>query len=96
MAEFKEKINSFEIIKTNEWPEYDLKVTLKPCFRCNHKCWFCEEYNNNTKTWTKEQCDQVLEKIKQLKHELNNVSTKELTKIKSDIMQKSPIQCLEG
>jgi organic radical activating enzyme len=66
MKEFKEKINSFEIIKTNEWPEYDLKVTLKPCFRCNHKCWFCEEYNNNTKTWSKEQCDQVLEKIKDI------------------------------
>ena len=63
---FNEKINSFEIIQTDEWPDYDLKVTLKPCFRCNHKCWFCEEYNNNTKTWTKEQCDNVLNKLKDI------------------------------
>lgn len=66
MKKFQEKINSFELIKTDEWPDYDLKVTLKPCFKCNHKCWFCEEYNNNTKTWTKEQCDQVLDKLKDI------------------------------
>ncbi len=58
------KIKNFELIKTEEWPDYDLKVTLKPCFKCNHKCWFCLEYNNNTKTWTKQQCDDVLEKLK--------------------------------
>lgn len=66
MKKFKEKINSFELIKTGEWPDYDLKVTLKPCFKCNHKCWFCEEYNNNTKTWTQNQCDLVLEKLKDI------------------------------
>lgn len=60
------KIKSFEIIKTDEWPEYDLKVTLKPSFKCNHRCWFCEEYNNNTKTWTKEQCDEVLLKLSEI------------------------------
>lgn len=60
------KIDSFEIIKTDEWPEYDLKVTLKPSFKCNHRCWFCEEYNNNTKTWTKEQCDEVLLKLSEI------------------------------
>ena len=64
--EIEDKIKSFELIKTDEWPEYDLKVTLKPCFRCNHKCWFCNEYNNNTKTWTKEDCDKVLEKLKSI------------------------------
>lgn len=66
MKKLNEKVDSFEIIKTDEWPDYDLKVTLKPCFKCNHKCWFCQEYNNNTKTWTKEQCDQVLDKLKDI------------------------------
>ena len=61
-----DKIESFELIQTDEWPDYDLKVTLKPCFRCNHKCWFCNEYDNNTKTWTKEDCDNVLEKLKSI------------------------------
>jgi organic radical activating enzyme len=61
-----DKIESFEIIKTGEWPEYDLKITLKPSFRCNHKCWFCTEYSNKTKTWTKDQCDQVLVKLKEI------------------------------
>ena len=62
-------MNRFEIIKTTGWPEYDLKVTLKPCFRCNHKCWFCEEYDNNTKVWSKEQCDIVLDKLKNIPKE---------------------------
>jgi len=66
MKKIPHKIKSFEIIQTDEWPEYDLKITLKPCFRCNHKCWFCEEYDNKTKTWTKDQCDQVLDKLKDI------------------------------
>ena len=59
-----DKIKSFEIIKSDYWPDYDLKITLKPSFRCNHKCWFCTEYSNNTKTWTLEQCNEVLLKLK--------------------------------
>lgn len=58
-----EQIKSFELIQTDEWPEYDLKITLKPSFKCNHRCWFCDEYDNKTKTWTKEQCDTVLSKL---------------------------------
>ena len=60
------KIKSFKLIKSEHWPEYDLKVTLKPCFRCNHECWFCEEYNNKTKMWTKDQCDIVIDKLKEI------------------------------
>ena len=66
MKEFTDTINSFEIIKSDEWPEYDIKITLKPCFKCNHKCWFCSEYDNTTKMWTKEQCDIVLDKLKEI------------------------------
>ena len=53
----------FSIIKSSDFPEYDLKVTLKPCFRCNHNCWFCNEYDNKTHMWTKEECDEVLGKL---------------------------------
>ena len=62
---YNNEIKSFELVKTNDWPDYDLKITLKPSFRCNHKCWFCTEYSNKTKTWTIEQCDQVLKKLKE-------------------------------
>ena len=60
------RLSKFSLIPTGDWPDYDLKVTLKPSFRCNHNCWFCEEYNNNTKMWTKEQCDQVIDKLKDI------------------------------
>lgn len=63
---YNNEIKSFELVKTNDWPDYDLKITLKPSFRCNHKCWFCTEYSNKTKTWTIEQCDQVLKKLKEI------------------------------
>lgn len=61
-----DKLSKFSLVPTHDWPAYDLKVTLKPSFRCNHNCWFCEEYNNNTKMWTKEQCDQVIDKLKDI------------------------------
>ena len=61
-----DKLSKFSLIPTHDWPAYDLKVTLKPSFRCNHNCWFCEEYNNSTKMWTKEQCDQVIDKLKDI------------------------------
>ena len=66
MSGFNDKITSFEIISHPDWFDYDLKVTLKPTFKCNHRCWFCNEYDNATKSWTKEQCDQVLEKLKDI------------------------------
>ena len=66
MIGFNDKITSFEIISHPEWFDYDLKVTLKPTFKCNHRCWFCSEYDNSTQSWTKEQCDAVLEKLKQI------------------------------
>ena len=56
-------MKSFKQIKTKEWFDYDLKITLKPCFKCNHECWFCSEYDNSTTVWTKEQCDLVIDKL---------------------------------
>lgn len=60
------KIKKFSLIKTSEFPEYDLKVTLKPSFRCNQNCWFCSEYDNKSKLWTKEECDYVLNKLENI------------------------------
>ena len=59
-------MKSFKLIKTQHYPEFDLKVTLKPCFRCNHNCWFCEEYDNASPVWTKDDCDFVIEKLKDI------------------------------
>ena len=56
-------MKSFKQIKTEEWFDYDLKITIKPCFKCNHKCWFCSEYDNSTSVWTKDHCDLVIEKL---------------------------------
>jgi MoaA/NifB/PqqE/SkfB family radical SAM enzyme len=66
MIGFENRVTSFEMIPHSEWFDYDLKVTLKPTFKCNHKCWFCTEYDNSTKSWTKEQCDLVLQKLKDI------------------------------
>lgn len=66
MTGFEDRVTSFEMISHSEWFDYDLKVTLKPTFKCNHQCWFCTEYDNSTKSWTKEQCDLVLEKLKDI------------------------------
>jgi MoaA/NifB/PqqE/SkfB family radical SAM enzyme len=66
MTGFNDKITSFEIIQHPEWFNYDLKITLKPTFKCNHRCWFCNEYDNSTQSWTAEQCDAVLDKLKEI------------------------------
>jgi organic radical activating enzyme len=58
------RLKKFALIQTPDWPTYDLKITLKPCFRCNHNCWFCGEYDNKTRMWTREDCDAVMQKLK--------------------------------
>lgn len=68
-----ERIEYFKQIPSKEWPLYDLKVTLKPCFRCNHKCWFCEEYNNNTKMWSKNDCDTVVNTLSKIPTDKENI-----------------------
>lgn len=60
------KINDFQLIQTSAYPEFDLKITLKPSYRCNQSCWFCEEYDNASYMWTKEDCDLVLDKLKEI------------------------------
>jgi len=59
-------IHKFEIIKTAQFPEYDLKVTLKPSFKCNHACWFCNEYNNTSTQWSEADCAAVISKLSQI------------------------------
>ena len=73
MSGFHDKITSFEIIQHPDWFDYDLKVTLKPTFKCNHRCWFCNEYDNSTRSWTKDQCDLVLEKLKEIPHDKKRI-----------------------
>lgn len=59
-------INSFELIPTSLYPEFDIKITLKPSYRCNQNCWFCEEYDNDSSDWNQEQTDNVLEFINKI------------------------------
>lgn len=36
---------------TNEsCDSFDFKVTIKPTLKCNHQCWYCEEYDNSNHT----------------------------------------------
>lgn len=56
-------MNEFNLIPSDEWFDYDLKITLKPSFRCNQRCWFCNEWDNSTPMWTKASCDLVLSKL---------------------------------
>lgn len=59
-------MKNFSIIKSKGWPEYDLKITLKPCFRCNQQCWFCNEYDNSTPMWSSSDCEVVVKKLSDL------------------------------
>ena len=59
-------IHKFQIIKTDQFPEYDLKVTLKPSFKCNHACWFCNEYDNKSTQWSESDCATVIFKLSQI------------------------------
>lgn len=59
-------MKNFSIIKSNNWPVYDLKITLKPCFRCNQQCWFCNEYDNTTPMWSSSDCKAVINKLSNL------------------------------
>ncbi len=64
----KQSIKSFELLESNDgtYPNFDLKIIIKPCYRCNHNCWFCHEYDNKSKMWSKEDCNLFLEKIKRI------------------------------
>tara|TARA_B100001093_G_scaffold154879_1_gene147549 strand:+ start:3527 stop:4555 length:1029 start_codon:yes stop_codon:yes gene_type:complete len=66
MKESNKNIKTFELIKNDDWPEYDMKITLKPTFKCNHECWFCGEYDNLSKSWDLEQCNNVLKKLEEI------------------------------
>lgn len=59
-------MNKFKLIPSDEWFDYDLKITLKPCFRCNQQCWFCSEWDNTTPMWSMEDCDKVLGKLQKI------------------------------
>lgn len=67
------KIRQFKMKNSGGWPKYDLKITLKPCFKCNHKCWFCDEYDNKTKMWSKQDVDHVLETISEIPDDKNRL-----------------------
>ncbi len=42
---------------------FDYKITLKPTDKCNQKCWFCNEYNNQSNDWTLSDTNKVIQKI---------------------------------
>lgn len=56
----------FELVQSDMFPRYDVKITLKPSYRCNQKCWYCPEYDNKSKMWTLEDCNRVIEKLTEL------------------------------
>jgi len=59
-------IRNLKIKPSDDWVDYDLKITLKPCYKCNQMCWYCHEYDNSTPVWTEDQCDVVINKLKAL------------------------------
>jgi MoaA/NifB/PqqE/SkfB family radical SAM enzyme len=58
-----ERINTFKLVQTPDYPDFDLKITLKPSFRCNQNCWFCEEYDNAASDWSEADCELVLSSL---------------------------------
>lgn len=66
-------MKQFKLIPTDDWFDYDIKITLKPCFRCNQKCWYCVEYDNKTSTWSESDCETVLDKLSTLPERYKNI-----------------------
>lgn len=51
----------------------DMHVMLQTSYNCNHRCWFCTEWSSNGKSWTKSECDLVVDKLTQLPPEKNKI-----------------------
>lgn len=43
---------------------FDFKIMLQCSYRCNHGCWFCNEWDNKTNLWSRDQCDLVIDKLR--------------------------------
>jgi hypothetical protein len=52
---------------------YDIKIMMQPSFMCNQKCWFCTEWDNNTKIWDKDDCDKVLKMLSTLPEDKKSI-----------------------
>ncbi len=66
-------MKSFELIPSRAFPQYDVKITLKPSYRCNQKCWYCPEYDNKSQLWTDDSCEAVLDQLSNLPDRFKNV-----------------------
>lgn len=58
-------INEFKLNRSYN-KSADLKITLKPTYKCNQMCSFCKEYNNGFKSWGRNTIDILCEKLKEL------------------------------
>ena len=65
-------MKKFEIIETDEYPSFDLKITLKPTFKCNQQCWFCSEFDNDTTEWSQQDIYTVMSKLKSISNNYKN------------------------
>ena len=53
---------------------YDIRIMLQCSYKCNHMCWFCDEWDNKTgNSWSIDECDIVLDKISNLPESYKNV-----------------------
>ncbi|EAL2698631.1 hypothetical protein AZ702_09015, partial [Campylobacter coli] len=56
------------LFKTLEVKNYnnnpDLKITLKPTYKCNQMCSFCCEYDNSFPEWDRSTITRLIDKLK--------------------------------
>lgn len=52
---------------------FDLKITLKPTYKCNQMCSFCMEYNNSFESWDIETVDLLCKKLEELPEKFKNI-----------------------
>lgn len=52
---------------------YDMKVMMQPSYKCNQNCWFCQEWDNTSKIWTKDDCDKVLSKLEKMPEDKKSI-----------------------
>jgi organic radical activating enzyme len=53
---------------------YDIRIMLQCSYKCNHMCWFCDEWDNKEgRSWSLDDCDLVVEKLEQLPEQYKNI-----------------------
>lgn len=50
-----------------------MHIMLQSSYNCNHRCWFCNEWSKTGRSWSKSECDIVVDKLSMLPDTINKI-----------------------